>query len=249
MKLSGPYLTLGGGLALAAVLVGLSVSATGKEAEIAAVGAVTAPVAQDAKGKGAGGDGGAAAAGAAEDRGKDGAGSDAGREEVATLTPDGTYAGRVKGGGASLAVVVKGDTAIAYLCDGRKVEAWMQGPSDGTPLRLKGDEGESLRAEYDDTSLSGTVRARGRSWSFDVKAVKAPSGLYRAARQVRNAKVVGGWIIVGDEQVGMLRRPETGQEGPAPEIDLATGTATVDGVRLPAARLDASAGLDASSEK
>src|SRR4051812_1077135 len=37
------------------------------------------------------------------------------------------YAGRVDGGAASIAIAVRDGGAIAYVCDGRRIEAWLLG--------------------------------------------------------------------------------------------------------------------------
>jgi hypothetical protein len=68
--------------------------------------------------------------------------------------------------------------------------------------------------------------------------VKAPSGLYRAARNVRSAKVVGGWIVYEGKQVGML--DSDGVETPAPPIDLTTRTVTIDGTQVQTTVVDGS---------
>ena len=66
-----------------------------------------------------------------------------------------------------------------------------------------------------------------------MKAVAKPSGLYRATATVRNAKVVGGWIVLPDgSQVGVVTVDDVPQ--PAPAIDPGTGAVTVDGAALTA---------------
>jgi serine/threonine-protein kinase len=176
---------------------------------------------------------------AADDQAADDAAEDEGADEVAPVgAPTGTYAGSVNGGGASVAIAVKGDTAIAYVCDGSKVEAWMQGAADVAALKLQGKNGAALNAKYSDGRLSGTIKAAGKKYTFKVKTVEAPSGLYRSARNVRNAKVVGGWIVYKGNQVGMLNR--SGVETPAPPIDLKTGMVTIDGTSVQTDPVDGS---------
>ena len=46
---------------------------------------------------------------------------------AAPTGPQVTYAGKVGGGRASIAIAVKDGKAIAYLCDGQTAEAWLQG--------------------------------------------------------------------------------------------------------------------------
>src|SRR6266480_2545951 len=48
-------------------------------------------------------------------------------EPTRTTPTRANYAGRVGGGGGSVAVSVHGDKAIAYVCNGSTVEGWMRG--------------------------------------------------------------------------------------------------------------------------
>jgi hypothetical protein len=236
MKFRGPYLTLVTGLAVAGIFIGLSTAAhnravdRAKQTNAAAVSglspAATEPATQPA--------------------------ATAPSKDAATPAPStpappppgvdaGTYAGSVNGGQASVAVAVKDGTAIAYVCDGTKVEAWMQGQVAGTSLALTGNKGAALNATYSAGYLSGTIKASGKQWTFRVKAVKPPSGLYRTAQNVTNATVVGGWIVTPDgRQVGMLGRSD-GAEIPAPPIDLSNSTVTVAGTVVKATPVSGSA--------
>jgi hypothetical protein len=235
MKLSGPYLTLVGGLAVGGVLLALSSTAVDRSQDRVANAAastprdaVTTPPAETAPAETPPAETASPSADA-----DDTAASNA--QEV--LVPAGTYAGRELSDKASVAVSVKGKTAIAYFCDGAKIEAWVQGPADGSPLVLKGKKGAKLTAEYKNGRLIGKVKAGGKDWSFNIKKVKAPSGLYRAAANVRSAKVVGGWIIFEGRQIGMLESSTDG-EVPAPSIDLETGKVTIDGTQVQTEQLD-----------
>jgi hypothetical protein len=148
-----------------------------------------------------------------------------------------TYAGKVTSGGATIAIAVKNGTAIAYFCDGRKAEAWLQGTASSGQLTLTGSAGASLTATYSASGAVGTVTATGKQFPFSVNAVSPPSGLYRAVATVRNARVVGGWIVLPDgTQVGVLAVGDT--EQPAPALDLSTTSAVVDGTTITAAPVD-----------
>src|SRR4051812_14089984 len=48
------------------------------------------------------------------------------------------YAGRTAGNEATIAIAVKDGKAVAYLCDGKQVEAWLQGTATGAALSLTG---------------------------------------------------------------------------------------------------------------
>jgi hypothetical protein len=154
-----------------------------------------------------------------------------------------TFAGSTVGGAASIAIAVKDGHAVAYLCDGR-AEAWLQGTASGGALALSGTGNASLTGSYGNGAAAGSITAAGHTWSFSVKEVKPPSGLYRSTATVRNATVVGGWIVLANgKQVGVLN--VAGVPEPAPELAVAPdgsgGTVTVDGTTITAVDVDGSA--------
>jgi hypothetical protein len=140
-----------------------------------------------------------------------------------------TWAGDVDGGKATIAISAKDGVAIAYVCDGNRVEAWLQGTAVDGKLDLTGKKAK-LTGTFANGRAKGTVNVSRWTYTFDVAAVKKPSGLYRATANVRNAEVVSGWIVVGKEVTGSAN--VAGEARPAPELDLATGTAILDGVTL-----------------
>lgn len=151
------------------------------------------------------------------------------------------YAGRVTGGGASVAVSVRDGHAIAYLCDGKKVEAWLQGATTGGKLDLKGAKNASLTGSFDAASVTGSVTAGGKTWQFTAPTARKPAGLYRATPKVKGKASKVGWIVQPDgSQVGILTTDE--DSAAAPALDAATGSATVDGAPVAAEPISGLAG-------
>jgi hypothetical protein len=134
MRTRGPMITLLVGLAMAGVLGVLSVNATRTNTQLTA-GPVNAPAGQAAGAAGAkangGGNGDAAAEKPAEKPAEQGNGAGNNGENAAPAAPAKakkvTWAGRTKGGKATIAITAKGDDVIAYLCDGDRIEAWLSG--------------------------------------------------------------------------------------------------------------------------
>ncbi len=148
-----------------------------------------------------------------------------------------TYAGRVDGGAATVAIAITGGQAVAYVCDGRQIEAWLQGPASGGTMALIGPGGANLTGTYGNGVSAGSVAADGKSWTFTAPVAQEPAGLYRATATVAGARVVGGWIVLPDgSQVGVLT--EDGRRAPAPPLDVATGQASVNGTSITAERMD-----------
>ncbi len=153
-----------------------------------------------------------------------------------------SYAGRVVSGAATLAIAVKNGTAIAYLCDGSKIEAWLKGTAANGTLDLAGAGGATLTGTYIATWADGTVSVGGRQLPFRITTAQQPSGLYRLSTTVAGAEVVGGWIrLANGEQVGMVT-PRGGTGSAAPPLDVATGTVSIDGVTARPQPVDGSLG-------
>jgi len=159
----------------------------------------------------------------------------AGPTPSATPVPEGVYTGRTDDDSSAVAITVRDDKAIAYVCDGRNIESWLQGDvkADGS-LRLSGKGGARLDGRVKGAKeIRGTAHVGSGSYAFTIGKSKKSSGLYRANSTVAGAKIEGGWIVLPDgEQVGILKRD--GKPSPAPEIDPEAGAVTVDGQQLTA---------------
>jgi len=220
MKVKGPIITLAAGVALAAVLMVVNLSVTKKSNNNAEVGNPAAAAATTS-----------AAATVAPS-------ASATAPPVAVGTQD-TYAGNVNGGGATIAIAVKDGKAVAYLCDGKTGEAWMQGTLTAGKLSLSGEKNSTLTGTVANGTASGDIKAAGRQFTFAVKTVAPPSGLYRATATVRNAKIVGGWIVLPDGTQTGLASVDSATVVPGP-INLTTGTASVGSDTVTASKLDGS---------
>lgn len=151
-----------------------------------------------------------------------------------TVTPEkqAVYAGHTKGREAALAVAVKGDRAVAYVCDGRRVEAWLTGTFTAGQLALRSRSGERLTGTVAKNVATGTLTLRGRVLRFVIDQAGPPAGLYRARKQANGAVSTIGWIVLPDgTQVGV---DNDGSPGPAPRLDPSSRAAVVDGIQVTA---------------
>jgi hypothetical protein len=145
----------------------------------------------------------------------------------------GTYAGRTAGNEAALAIAVKAGRAIAYVCDGRRAEAWLSGTVNGSKLTLRGNGG-SLTGALQGNAVFGTVKLGEQAWPYSAQVARKPSGLYRANAAVRGVQRRIGWVVLQDRrQVGVQSDGAT--TAPAPPLDPEAGATTVDGVQVTAA--------------
>ena len=87
------------------------------------------------------------------------------------------YTGRSAGDEVTVAVAVKDGKAVGYVCDGEKVEAWLEGTLTGETLALSGKTG-TVTGTLDDQAAFGTVVVDGAEWPFSARGVAAPAGLY-----------------------------------------------------------------------
>jgi len=217
MKIKTPYITLLTGAALGAVLLVASMLATPKAPASPVAAATPAP----------------AAASAAQ---PSPASATPTATAVANVPARANYAGEVNGGGASVAISIHHGQAIAYVCNGSVIEAWLKGTAAGGHLTMTGKGRARLSATYRSKRAVGHVVAHGIRYTFSAPAVHKPSGLYRAIAIVRGAKIKAGWIVLPDgTQVGSLESNADAAAPSAtraPRLDVATGTAQDGGTVL-----------------
>jgi hypothetical protein len=239
MKRTSPVVIVLAGLAVAAVLIGLGWQAPrffdGRDAAEVVAGAPGSPSpAPEVPGEGAGPvpeESATVPPPAATDAPD--------KKQLAEAAPlTGTWAGHLKPG--SLAISAKNGKAIAYLCDGERIESWLKGTAIGGKLNLTGKGGATLTGTADAKAARGKIKVRDLDIDFTIETVKKPSGLYRFASKVRGANVVGGWIVTKDgKQVGLatvdgaLVKPSA--------LDLTSRTATVGGDQVTAVPAEDSA--------
>jgi hypothetical protein len=138
------------------------------------------------------------------------------------------FAGRSSGNEVTVAVAVKDGRAVAYVCDGKKIEAWLEGTVEGTTMSLTGPGGALVTGTVDDAASFGIVGAGGKKWPYSAKAVVAPEGIYRGRADVRGVTNRIGWIVLDGTQTGVIERG--GTRSPAPQLDPSNpGGLTVDG--------------------
>lgn len=145
------------------------------------------------------------------------------------------YAGEVQGGAAAIAISVHGTHAIAYLCNGASMDAWMTGTAVNGHLTLNGKNGAHLDASFDSKGASGTAVVDGTSFQLPLQTERLTvqkqkdAGLFRATGMVGGKTVKAGWIVLQNgKTIGSI---ETSPDSPAPPttrapaLDLATLTA------------------------
>jgi serine/threonine-protein kinase len=94
-----------------------------------------------------------------------------------------SYAGRTSGrkaGEATVEIVIRNGAATAYLCDGKKLESWLNGDVSGSSMTLRGKGTNELTATLRSGTVSGTVSVNGVQWQFNAEPGKAPTAEKRA---------------------------------------------------------------------
>lgn len=223
MKLAGPLATLVVGGAVATVLLVTSQagdkSATNTAA--AANAASVAPTAQAAEPATA------PAAPASAD-----ASAAPSAEPAANPTPArASYVGKVAGLDTPIAIAIRDGKAVAYICDGVRVEAWLWGTAADGTLKLASKDGRARLVGVTGNGRSqGTFWLGKRKWAYTATAAKKPSGLYRATAQVRGALYQASWIVdQNGKQTGLLDKDATA--GPVPPLTPGTDV-TIEGASV-----------------
>jgi hypothetical protein len=143
-----------------------------------------------------------------------------------------TYAGRTAGNEATIAIAVQGDQVAAYVCDGRRVEAWLQGTIVDDELSVQNARGANATGTLKGNSILGTVSVGGKQLPYSAQLADPPAGLYQGSGQVNGMPNRIGWIVLPDgSQVGIRNR--NGMREPAPALDPAALRAvTLEGARI-----------------
>ena len=149
------------------------------------------------------------------------------------------YAGRSSGNEVTVAIAVKDGRAVAYVCNGKKIEAWLEGTLQGDKLALSGKNGASITGTASDASSFGEVAAAGKTWPFSAKGVAAPAGLYQGRADVRGVATRIGWVVEGDGRVTGSYTDANGVTDTAPPLDPADPNGvTFDGVPVTVTSID-----------
>ena len=153
-----------------------------------------------------------------------------------TLT-EAVFTGRSSGNELTVAVGVKDGRAAGYLCDGNKVEAWLEGTLSGDQLSLHGRNADTgITATVGQRSLLGNVTAGGTVRAFAAQIAVGAEGLYENRRKVEGITTRIGWIVLPDgTQVGI--RNNGGERSAAPPLDPITLQSVDDGQPIRADRL------------
>jgi hypothetical protein len=145
------------------------------------------------------------------------------------------YTGRSSGNQVTLAVETDGDKAAAYVCNGKTIEAWLQGSVHGNQVSLAGNKGASLTGSLSGLDMFGTVTAgAGLSFPFSAELSPRPAGVYQARIAVNGLATRIGWAVLPDgTQLGVAVAGTT--KYPAPPLDLSDNSFTLDGSSFTAA--------------
>jgi hypothetical protein len=150
-----------------------------------------------------------------------------------------TYAGRTSGNEATIAIAVRDGQAAVYVCDGRRVEAWLQGTIVDGRLTVQGANGDSATGAVEGDAIFGTVWVNGVQWPYSAQLASPPAGLYQGSATVDGVPNRIGWIVLQDGSQTGVRSNRNGVREPAPRIDpQALRGVMVEGVRIDPQRVD-----------
>src|ERR1700691_1351729 len=118
---------------------------------------------------------------------------------AAQAVVEAVYSGRSSGNQVTLAVVTDGDKAVAYVCNGRTVQAWLQGSVRRNQVSLPGLHGTSLTGSLSGLAMFGTVTpGAGLSFPFSAELSARPAGVFQARITVNGLATRIGWAVLPD---------------------------------------------------
>jgi hypothetical protein len=125
-----------------------------------------------------------------------------------TAAAPNTFVGQIAGTNLLIAVVVGPQEALAYVCDGVGVHAWLRGPIQGSTLTLAGTarsaKGDQIAAQVQGDALSGTLTLHDRpALPFTAnRAVDGQSGLFLSAVRRGDSEGILALIRVAENERG-----------------------------------------------
>jgi hypothetical protein len=140
-----------------------------------------------------------------------------------TTTPpaparEAVYTGHTSDNEVTVAVAVSGELASAYICDGKRVESWLEGTVSGEQVILQGRNGAQLTATLSDNAALGMVTVAEQQLPFAAAVAGPPAGIYEGKATVDGEPNRVGWIVLpSGRQVGINN--VAGKREPAPELD------------------------------
>ncbi len=151
------------------------------------------------------------------------------------------YAGRSSGNEVALAVDTDGGKATGYVCNGKTIEAWLQGSVKGDQVTLTGKNGAGLTGTMSGLAMFGMVTPKaGLSFPFSAELAPRPAGVYQARIAVNRLATRIGWAVLPDgTQLGVAVSGTT--LSPAPALDLGDNSFVLDGTSFTAEPVDGNA--------
>ncbi|MGH3755545.1 MAG: hypothetical protein ACRDRP_23190 [Pseudonocardiaceae bacterium] len=224
MSKRGPIVTLLAVAALAVMLVVLNVTTTSQTASQTATPPPAAPEVPEA---------------APEAPASASASPPPAAPQQAAPRQEATYAGRTSGNEATIAIAVRNGQAAAYVCDGRRVESWLQGTLEDGRLAVRGARDDEATGTVEGNAVFGTVSVNGKQLPYSARLASPPAGLYQGSATVDGVSNRIGWIVLPDGSQTGIRSSRNGIREPAPRIDPnALSSVIVEGTRIAPKRVD-----------
>jgi hypothetical protein len=153
-------------------------------------------------------------------------------------TREAVFIGHSSGNEVTVAVAVAGAEASAYICDGERIESWLEGTVLGEQVSLQGRNGAELTATLTDNAALGTITVAEQQLPFSAAVAGPPAGIYEGKATVDGQPNRIGWIVLpSGRQVGINN--VAGNRGPAPELDPNDiGGFALEGVQVDVQRID-----------
>jgi hypothetical protein len=134
---------------------------------------------------------------------------------VAQFPAKADYVGKVittRGAPITVEITVAGERAVAYACDGAKVESWLSGTArNGTVALASKDKNSRLDGRLRADEVDGKLTIDTKTWDFAASEVQQPAGLYVS----EDAGDRSSWIVDQSGVVTGVQRLADGTTSPA----------------------------------
>jgi hypothetical protein len=115
----------------------------------------------------------------------------------------------------AISITMRGNSVVAYVCDGKKIGNWLQGEIDkkGT-ARLTAPNGDRITGLAKKGAFKGTYKSSSTGRLL-LKAVSGNSGIYEAAASIGGKSTTVGWVVSpGGHQVGVVQAGDQSYSAP-----------------------------------
>ncbi len=123
--------------------------------------------------------------------------------DLKAAQPANTYIGELQGNPSILGLVIKGNKALLYWCDGKAPGDWFGGTVSGNTITGASAKGITVRLTKSGATWKGTLTRGGKRFAVTATAPTGEVGIFRHTAEplVKKGSVLG-WLVTAQNLAG-----------------------------------------------